>query len=189
MKLIIGLGNPGKEYDVTRHNIGFNVLNTIADKYNVSFCENKKFNALEASFNINHEKVIIIKPLTFMNLSGDSVIKYINYYDIDINDILVIHDDLDMELGKIRIVYDSSSGGHNGVKSIISNLNSQKFTRLKIGIAHDKKIDTRDYVLGKFSKADLDILSDVYNKVSNIVEDFITYDINTLKQIYSNKNN
>ena len=82
------------------------------------------------------EKVILLKPLTFMNLSGDSVIKYINYYDIDVNDLLVIHDDLDMELGKIRIVFDSSSGGHNGIKSIINNLNSQKFTRLKIGISH-----------------------------------------------------
>ena len=81
-----------------------------------------------------NENIILIKPLTFMNLSGDCVVKYVNYYNININDILVIHDDLDMELGKIRIVYDSSSGGHNGIKSIINNLDSQKFTRLKIGI-------------------------------------------------------
>ena len=94
-----------------------------------------------------------------------------------------------MELGKIRIVYNSSSGGHNGIKSIINNLDSQKFTRLKIGIAHNKNIDTRDYVLGKFSKEDMSILYDTYNKVSNIVQDFINNDINTLKQIYSNKNN
>ena len=150
MKLIVGLGNPGREYEKTRHNIGFNVLDLLADKYNITFSENKKFNALEASFNLIGEKVILVKPLTFMNLSGDSVIKYINYYDIDVNDLLVIHDDLDMELGKIRIVFDSSSGGHNGIKSIINNLNSKKFTRLKIGISHNKNIDTKDYVLGKF---------------------------------------
>ena len=106
MRLIVGLGNPGKEYDKTRHNIGFNVLDIIADKYNLSFNENKKFNALEVIFNIMNEKIILIKPLTFMNLSGDCVVKYVDYYNIDINDILVIHDDLDMELGKIRIVYD-----------------------------------------------------------------------------------
>ena len=188
MKLIVGLGNPGREYEKTRHNIGFNVLDLLADKYNITFSENKKFNALEASFNLMGEKVILVKPLTFMNLSGDSVIKYINYYDIDVNDLLVIHDDLDMELGKIRIVFDSSSGGHNGIKSIINNLNSQKFTRLKIGISHNKNIDTKDYVLGKFKGDDWKVLTDSYNKVLDIVENFISKDVNTLKQIYSNKN-
>jgi len=189
MKLIVGLGNPGREYEKTRHNIGFNVLDLLADKYNITFSENKKFNALEASFNLKGEKVILVKPLTFMNLSGDSVIKYINYYDIDINNLLVIHDDLDMELGKIRIVFDSSSGGHNGIKSIINNLNSQKFTRLKIGISHNKNIDTKDYVLGKFKDDDWKVLTDSYNKALDIVENFISKDVNTLKQIYSNKNN
>ena len=148
MKLIVGLGNPGREYEKTRHNIGFNVLDLLADKYNITFSENKKF-----------------------------------------NDLLVIHDDLDMELGKIRIVFDSSSGGHNGIKSIINNLNSQKFTRLKIGISHNKNIDTKDYVLGKFKDDDWKVLTDSYNKVLDIVENFISKDVNTLKQIYSNKNN
>lgn len=109
--------------------------------------------------------------------------------NIDVNDLLVIHDDLDMELGKIRIVFDSSSGGHNGIKSIINNLNSQKFTRLKIGISHNKNIDTKDYVLGKFKGDDWKVLTDSYNKVLDIVENFISKDVNTLKQIYSNKNN
>lgn len=172
MKLIVGLGNPGKEYDKTRHNIGFNVLDLLANKYNITFSENKKFNALEASFNLMGEKVILVKPLTFMNLSGDSVIKYMNYYDIDVNDLLVIHDDLDMELGKIRIVFDSSSGGHNGIKSIINNLSSQKFTRLKIGISHNKNIDTKDYVLGKFSKSDIESLNSIINQCANIIEEF-----------------
>lgn len=189
MKLIIGLGNPGKEYEKTRHNVGFNVVDIIANKYNISFNENKKFNALECNLNISGEKVIMIKPLTFMNLSGDAIIKYVNYYNITVDDIIVIHDDLDMKLGKIRIAYNSSSGGHNGIKSIIGVLNSQKFVRLKIGIAHNSDIDTKDYVLGRFSKEDFAILNDVYDKVSNIVKDFIDYDVLTLKQMYSNMNN
>lgn len=188
MKLIVGLGNPGKEYDRTRHNIGFDILNLLADKYNLTFYENKKFNALETSFYLLNEKIIFVKPLTFMNLSGDSVIKYMNYYDIDISNLLVIHDDLDMELGKIRIVFDSSSGGHNGIKSIINNLNSQKFVRLKIGISHNKNINTKDYVLGKFNDSDWKTLLNSYDKVLDIVENFISKDINSLKQIYSNKN-
>ena len=189
MKLIVGLGNPGKEYDKTRHNVGFCIADLIADKYGVSFNVNRKFNALECSFNVLGEKVMLIKPLTFMNLSGNAVTCYVDYYDINIKDILVIHDDLDMNLGKIRIAYDSSSGGHNGIKSIISGLNSQMFTRLKIGISHASDLDTKDYVLGKFSRDDLDILNNTYNKVSNIVEDFISNDIVSLKQIYSNMNN
>ena len=189
MKLIVGLGNPGKEYEKTRHNIGFNVIDRLVDKYNITFSENKKFNAMDANLSVLGEKVIFVKPLTFMNLSGDAVIKYVNYFNISDDDILVIHDDLDMELGKIRIAYDSSSGGHNGIKSIINCLNSQKFTRLKIGIAHNKSMDTKDYVLGKFSSDDLKVLNDTYDKLSNLVEDFIGNDVNTLKQIYSNKNN
>lgn len=188
MKLIVGLGNPGKEYERTRHNVGFNVIDLIASNYGISFCENKKFNALECSLNILGEKVMLIKPLTFMNLSGDAVIKYVDYYGIAINDILVIHDDLDMELGKIRIAYDSSSGGHNGIKSIIGVLNSQKFTRLKIGIAHNNDIDTKDYVLGRFSKDDIITLNNTYDKVSNIVSDFVDCDTLTLKQKYSSMN-
>ena len=187
MKLIVGLGNPGKEYDKTRHNIGFNMLDIIADKYNLLFNENKKFNALEVIFNIMNEKIILIKPLTFMNLSGDCVVKYVNYYNININDILVIHDDLDMELGKIRIVYDSSSGGHNGIKSIINNLDSQKFTRLKIGIAHNKNIDTKDYVLGKFSNEDLQTYDNIFKISVDIINDFIKSDFDKVMSKYNHK--
>ena len=189
MKLVVGLGNPGKEYENTRHNIGFELVDMFAKKYGCTLKKVDKFNAEIFDININGEKVIVVKPLSYMNLSGTVVKKIVDFYDIDIKDILVLHDDLDMVLGKIKIVNNSSSGGHNGIKSIINNLDSQKFTRLKIGIAHNKNIDTRDYVLGKFSKEDMDILSDTYNKVSNIVQDFINNDINTLKQIYSNKNN
>ena len=109
MKLIVGLGNPGKNYDKTRHNVGFNILDILSKKYDLHFVNNKKFNAMEDSIIILGEKVIFIKPLSYMNLSGDVVLKYVSYYDISSDNILVIQDDLDMELGKIRVLFDSSS--------------------------------------------------------------------------------
>ena len=185
MKIVFGLGNVGREYDNTRHNMGFMFLDYLYP--NISY--KKKFDGMYAEVVIDNEKILLVKPCKYMNLSGEVVSSYIDYYKVGLDDILVIHDDLDMELGKIRIVFDSSSGGHNGIKSIINNLNSQKFTRLKIGISHNKNIDTKDYVLGKFKDDDWKVLTDSYNKVLDIVENFISKDVNTLKQIYSNKNN
>lgn len=189
MKLVVGLGNPGSEYENTRHNVGFEVLDYIAELNGYKFTLEKKFNALSTCININGEKVIIVKPLSFMNLSGNVVGKYAKYYDIMPEDILVIHDDLDMEFGKIRIVYDSSSGGHNGIKNIIENIGTKEFTRLKIGISNNKSIDTKDYVLGRFGKEDRNILNNTYEKVKDIINDFINYDCDKLKQIYNSKNN
>lgn len=189
MKLIVGLGNPGRNYYYTRHNVGFDVVDLLAFKFDLSFSENRKFDALECSFNLNGEKVIIIKPLTYMNLSGSCVSLYVNYYNIDLSDILIIQDDLDMSLGKIRFVFDSSSGGHNGIKDLIFKLGSQRFSRLKVGISNDKEIDTKDYVLAKFSAAEFKILKESYKKLYNLIEDFVLYDVNTLKQIYNSKNN
>ena len=189
MKLVVGLGNPGKEYEHTRHNIGFDMMNVIKDVYGLNFTFSKKFNAEESTSIVDGEKIIFIKPYSYMNLSGEVVRKYMDYYDIDAKDILVIQDDLDMELGKIRILYSSSSGGHNGIKNIIENIGSKDFTRLKIGISNIKDMDTKDYVLGKFSKEEREILDKTYNKCKNIVNDFVHYNINELKQIYSNLNN
>ena len=189
MKLIVGLGNPGNEYKNTRHNIGFELLDFIADKNNFYFKENKKFNSFECEINIDGEKVFLIKPLSYMNLSGTVVGKYAKFYDISEDDILVIHDDLDMEFGKIRIAYDSSSGGHNGIKDIINNIGSKEFTRLKIGISNNKDIDTKDYVLGKFSKEEREELMNIYSKLDNIINDFIVLDIDKLKLKYNSMNN
>jgi len=173
MKLIIGLGNPGKDYQNTRHNIGFMVI----DNYlgNVSF--QKKFNAEYYETNINNEKVIFIKPLTFMNLSGNAVGDFARFYKVDLSDILVIHDDLDLPVGKYKIKVNSSSGGHNGIKSIISSLNSEAFARLKIGISNNKDIDTKDYVLGKFSKEEINTYKNLYPEFNNIINDFLKYPI------------
>lgn len=189
MKLVVGLGNPGNEYKNTRHNIGFNLLDFIADRNNLSFKNDKKFNSDVCETIINNEKVLLIKPLSFMNLSGVVVQKYADYYNIDSDDILVIQDDLDMEFGKIRILYDSTSGGHNGIKNISEMLGTSKYTRLKIGISNNKDIDTKDYVLGKFSSEEKETLSNIYLKLDNIINDFIELEIDSLKQKYNSMNN
>ena len=117
MKLIVGLGNPGREYENTRHNVGFQLLDLIATKKNLDFNKNK-FNASYCECNINGEKVALVKPLSYMNLSGGVVAKFVSFYKIDFKDILVIQDDLDMRVGRVKIVHNSSSGGHNGIKDI-----------------------------------------------------------------------
>lgn len=168
MKLIVGLGNPGKEYDNTRHNIGFMLL----DSYLGNVKWKNKNNAFYYESIINGEKYIFMKPLTFMNLSGNAVVQYINYYNIDVKDILVIHDDLDLPIGTIRLKENSSDGGHNGIKSIIKCLKTKEFKRLKVGISNNKEMDTKDYVLGKFSKNEIKQLNELLPSVQNIIEDF-----------------
>lgn len=181
MKLIVGLGNPGKDYENTRHNIGFMVL----DNYLTSCTWQKKFNAEYTTITLNNEKAILVKPLTYMNLSGDAVVEYVNYYKIAAKDILVIHDDLDLPFGKYRIKVNSSDGGHNGIKSIINRLGTNSFVRLKIGISHNEKGDTKDYVLAKFNKEQINELEKLYNVFNNIIEDFTRYDVDKLMNKYN----
>ena len=183
MKLIIGLGNPGKDYQNTRHNVGFLVL----DAYLNTSDWKEKFNALYHEERINGEKVIFVKPLTYMNLSGDCVIKYVKYFDISIEDILIIQDDLDLPYMQYRLKFDSSAGGHNGIKSIINNLGTQKIPRLKIGIAHDRSVDTKDYVLGHFNKDDLKLFENKTQIFNNIINDFISQDINYCMANYNRR--
>ena len=185
MKLIVGLGNPGSEYKNTRHNIGFYYLDLFTDKYNLSYKE--KFNGLYSKININGEDILLLKPMTYMNLSGDCVIKFVNYYKINIDDILVIHDDLDINLGKFKLKRNGSSGGHNGIKSIISNLNSEEFKRLKIGISKNDLIDTKDYVLGKFNKEEQNILKDLENTILDLLDDYFKIPFNDLMSKYNGR--
>lgn len=168
MKLIVGLGNPGKEYQNTRHNIGFMTL----DNYLAGL--DWKENSYAYYINIKNEKknVLFIKPKTYMNLSGNAVSYFVNYYKINKNDILIIQDDLDLELGKIKLKYNSSSGGHNGIKSIIENLHTQEFLRLKLGISKPDG-NIINYVLDKFSKTELDILNNNKIIINDIIDDFI----------------
>ncbi|MGN0514502.1 MAG: aminoacyl-tRNA hydrolase [Lachnospiraceae bacterium] len=158
MKIIVGLGNPEKKYDGTRHNIGFAVLDRIADKYNISM-DIKKHKGLCGKGSIEGEKVVLVKPLTYMNLSGECVRAVADFYKAGPQDILVIFDDISLEPGKIRIRAKGSAGGHNGIKSIIAHLGSEQFARIKCGIGEKPKgYDLADYVLGHFSKDELEII-------------------------------
>lgn len=181
MKLIFGLGNPGGEYANTRHNIGFIML----DDYIGENKWSKKFNGLYIEKNINGEKYIFVKPLSYMNLSGGVVSSFVKYYKVTNKDIIVIHDDLDLPVGKIRIKVNSSAGGHNGIKDIIKSLNTQEFCRIKVGISNNKDIDTKDYVLGKFSKADMATIKNVEREVFEIIENYDFDKIDSLMNKYN----
>jgi PTH1 family peptidyl-tRNA hydrolase len=181
MKLIVGLGNPGKEYDKTRHNVGFMCL----DNYLGDVKWSSKFNGLYYETNIHGEKYIFVKPQSYMNLSGGVVRQFKDYFDIAIEDILVIQDDLDLPAGKIRLKVNSSAGGHNGIKDIIANLGTNAFARLKVGVSQDRSIDTKDYVLGKFGKEDMDKIVDKYKDINNIIEEFDYNQINELMGKYN----
>ena len=185
MKLIVGLGNPGIEYKNTRHNIGFYYLDLLANKYNLTFKE--KYNGMYTKTIINSEDVILLKPLTYMNLSGECVIKFVNYYKIKNEDILIIHDDLDIDIGRIKLKENGSSGGHNGIKSIIDNLNTEKFKRLKIGISKNNLYDTKDYVLGKFTKDELDKIKELEPTILNILDDYFKLPFNDLMSRYNRR--
>lgn len=173
MKLIVGLGNPGKEYEKTRHNAGFMCIDEVANKLNLTF-DTKKFKSLMATGFVNGEKVILLKPQTYMNLSGEAVGECVRFYNIDIEDICVLVDDLDLPVGKIRLRYKGSSGGQNGLKNIIAHLKTQDFKRIRIGIGHDRIIETKDYVLGKISKEDEKLFAQARSKASDAAIAFIS---------------
>ncbi len=173
MKLIVGLGNPGKQYKDTRHNVGFMFIDNIVNKLGLKFNLDKALKCEILQTNILGEKVIFIKPMTYMNLSGDSVYLVANYYKIAIEDILVIYDDLDLETGKIRIRPNGSSGGHKGIQSIINNLGTKDIKRVRIGIDKVSSDKTIDYVIGNFSKQDREVIDISIEKSIDILEDFI----------------
>lgn len=184
MKLIVGLGNPGKEYENTRHNIGFMVLDDYANKKNLTFTKSKD-SGLYIKTCIENEEVILLKPQKYINLSGEVVIKFVKYYKINIDDILIINDDLDIELGKYKLKYKGSSGGHNGLKNIELHLGTQQYKRLKIGISNNKLLDTKDYVLGKLSSAEKLKLQTVINISSEIIDDYLHINFDKLMNKYN----
>ncbi len=189
MKLIIGLGNPGKEYENTRHNIGFMTIDYYvkAKKYDTNGWQ-KKFNALYMQVNLAEEKVIFLKPQTYMNLSGESVRDCVNFFKVDINDILVISDDLDLAVGNFKLKSNGSSGGHNGLKNIAECLGTTEYKRLKVGIAKDKSIDIKDYVLGKISSDDLKIYDALFNHLTEVLDDYFKLPFSDLMSKYNQKN-
>ena len=151
MYLIVGLGNPEEEYSNTRHNMGFNVINKLAEEYKIDVNKNK-FDALVGTGSIEGEKVILLKPQTYMNLSGKSIIQVINFYKIPLQNVFVIYDDIDIAPGLIRIRKKGSSGSHNGMKSVVAELNSEDFARIRVGIGKPENNDMINYVIGKIPK-------------------------------------
>ena len=186
MKVVIGLGNPGKKYEKTRHNIGFIAIDTFRKKMNISD-EREKFQALVCEKNIDGEKVIFLKPQTFMNLSGNSVIEIINFYKLDPKkDIIVIYDDMDLSFGDIRIREKGSSGGHNGIKSIISHI-GEEFIRIKCGIGAKEK-SAVEHVLGEFSQTEQKDLEEILEKIYNCVIEMLTVqNLDRIMQKYNKK--
>ncbi|MFJ7738649.1 aminoacyl-tRNA hydrolase [Lysinibacillus sp. NPDC097287] len=170
MKIIVGLGNPGKPYENTRHNIGFDVIDALAKKWDAPLT-NSKFNGMYATVHRPEGKVLIVKPLTYMNLSGECVGPLMDYFDIDVEDLIVIYDDLDLETGKLRLRQKGSAGGHNGIKSLIHHLGTQEFNRIRVGVNRPPAgMKVADYVLSKFSKEDKVVIGDAIEKSVNAVE-------------------
>ena len=185
MKLIVGLGNPGDEYKNTRHNVGFMVLDSWMNYHNYKF-DKTKFNGEYSIIKYNNEDVIILKPLSFMNLSGTVVLSFVNYFKIDIDDILVIYDDKDIELGSVKLKKNGSCGGHNGIRNIIDNLKTDKFKRLKVGLSKNNT-DMVSFVLGKFSNVEKCKLNDVLKETNNILDDYFTLTFDNLMNKYNKK--
>lgn len=164
MYLIVGLGNPEEEYSKTRHNMGFNVINKIAEKYNLEIKKNKDEGIYEKTI-IENEKVILLKPQTYMNLSGNCIKKYIDFYKIEKEKILIIYDDMDIEPGKIKIRKKGSSGGHNGIKSIIEKLGTEEFARIRVGIGKPQHPGEQiNYVIGSIPEDEIPKLEDGVKK-------------------------
>lgn len=170
MFIIAGLGNPTLQYEGTRHNVGFDVIDTLADRYNISV-DTRKSRALIGKGMIEGHKAILVKPQTYMNLSGESIRSLVDYYKVDEeSELLVIYDDVSLGVGQLRIRKKGSAGGHNGIKSIISELGTDVFLRIKVGVGEKpKKYDLADYVLGHFSKAEKEQMQEGYQKAAEAV--------------------
>lgn len=187
MKLIVGLGNPGRDYAGTRHNIGFGVVTRISDKYNIPL-GSKEHKAVCGKGMIGSEKVIIAQPQTFMNLSGESVRSLADYYKVECEDIIVAYDDVSMEVGQLRVRAKGSAGGHNGIKNIIAHLGTNEFPRVKVGVgAKPEGGDLVRHVLGRFSKGDEKIIGEALDLAVDAVETIVTDGVDAAMNRYNAK--
>ena len=174
MYIIAGLGNPTREYEKTRHNVGFEVIDVLADMLGTTV-EEKKFKGCYGRGIIGGEKVLLLKPQTFMNLSGESIRAASDFYKVDPEHIIIIYDDISLDVGQLRIRKKGSAGGHNGIKNIIAHLGTQEFPRIKVGVGDKpKKMDLADYVLSRFSKEDRAAMEDAFKEAAKSVEVMIT---------------
>lgn len=169
MYIIAGLGNPTKEYDKTRHNVGFAVIDELARRHNIDVSE-RKHHAFCGKGIIEGQKVILIKPQTFMNLSGESLRAATDYYKIPLTDLIVIYDDISLPPGQLRIRLKGSAGGHNGIKNIIAHLGTQEFPRIKVGVGEKPpRMDLKDYVLSHFSKGEQELMDEAFQEAAQAV--------------------
>lgn len=188
MRAVIGLGNPGKKYESTRHNIGFIILDEIAYKHKLTFKPSKN-DYLYSEGSILSSDFFLVKPTTYMNLSGIAIVDFLSKYLITLNDILVIVDDVNLELGKIRLRQSGSDGGHNGLKSIIYHLQDDKFPRLRFGVGNKfEKGELADYVLDRFSQEELISIKESVNYTVELVEQFIVGGYKIMLDYFSKQN-
>lgn len=188
MYIIVGLGNPDKQYEGTRHNAGFDVIDHLAEKYNISV-DTKKHRAYIGKGVIEGQKVILAKPQTYMNLSGESVFSMTDYYKIaPEEELLVIYDDISLDVGQLRIRKKGSAGGHNGIKNIIAHLGTMDFPRIKVGVGEKPKgYDLADYVLGKFSKGERELMEEGYQNAVEAVAAIVQGNIEQAMNQYNKK--
>lgn len=186
IKLVVGLGNPGRQYANTRHNMGFKVLDTIAERLEVNKWKERN-GGLYFDTYIDMARVIFLKPQRFINLSGEVMIEFVRFFDIKPEDILVVSDDLDLPLGSLKLKEKGSSGGHNGLKNIEEHLKTNEYKRIKIGISNDKTIDTKDYVLGKLTKQEIKLLKPVIESSADAVLASVNTPFNELMSKYNTR--
>ena len=189
MYVIAGLGNPDKQYENTRHNIGFDAIDALAEKYNIDISI-RKHRAYCGKGMINGNKVVLVKPQTYMNLSGESLRSVVDYYKIDPeSELLVLFDDVSLDVGQLRIRKKGSAGGHNGIKNIIANLNTQNFARIKIGVGEKpKKMDLVDYVLGHFTKSERVLMDEAIEHAIRAAGMIVEGEMDSAMNIYNQKN-
>ena len=188
MYLIVGLGNPGRKYEGTRHNMGFDAVDYLIEKYNIPQ-GGVKFNAMYGKGIIGGQRVILAKPLSFMNLSGGPVGDLVNYFKVDPEtEMIVIYDDIDLEPGQLRIRVKGSAGGHNGIKDIIKRLGTDKFLRIKVGVgAKPKDWDLADHVLGHFTQGDRKIVDEAIQKAGDAVDKILSQGVEAAMNEYNRK--
>ena len=188
MYIIVGLGNPKREYDNTRHNIGFDVIDALAEDNRIGMTE-KKHKAIIGKGIVGGQKVILVKPQTYMNLSGESVRELIDYYKVDeTEELIVISDDISLDVGQLRIRKKGSAGGHNGLKNIIMHLGHDTFQRVKMGVGEKPKhFDLADYVLGHFSKEERVVMNESIKDACKAIEMMINDDVDGAMNIYNKK--
>ncbi len=183
--LVVGLGNPGKEYDLTPHNMGFMVCDSLSFLFNFDFVYQGKFKGFIGFFASKNGKVGVLKPQTYMNLSGYSVVLALNYYKVPLDRLIVVHDDIDLPLGRIKIKRNSSSGGHKGVESIIQSLGSKNFIRVKLGVGRDG--NPSEYVLSRFGEEELRVVEGVLKKATDAVITIIEDGLDKAMSLYNKR--